>query len=94
MSHTGPSAKHRSRSVVITDDTLKTAEMLRLELRYQVDIAVLLSPNRGTGRVLAEKYGVSESVISRWRKRLGIRVEQGGWRHSQRQRKQIPEDLL
>jgi hypothetical protein len=55
-------------------EELKTAEMFRLERRFGADIYTLLAQRQGTGDKLAKKYGVTKSVISKWRKRLGIEV--------------------
>ena len=60
-----------------TDEYLKTADMFRLERKFKQPIRQLLAPGI-RGKVLAVKYGVSESVISRWRKRLGIEIEPAG----------------
>ena len=57
-----------------TIEKLKTAEMFRLERRFGASIYDLLAPKGETGKELGKRFGVSESVISRWRKRLGIRV--------------------
>ena len=51
---------------------LKTAVMFRLERKYNRSIYVLLSVSEGTGKALAKRYGVDASLISKWRKRLGI----------------------
>ena len=59
------------------DEYLKTADMFRLERKFKQPIRKLLAPGT-TGKKLAVKYGVSESVISRWRKRLGIEIEPAG----------------
>ncbi len=52
-------------------DSLKTAAMFKLERQWQVSIVTLLDA-RVAGIVLAKKYGVDPSMISRWRKRFGI----------------------
>ena len=51
---------------------LKTASMFRLERKFNKNIYALLAISAGTGKVLAKKYDVDASLISRWRKRLGI----------------------
>lgn len=56
-------------------EELKTAAMFRLEHKFKADIYQLLAQAAGKGRYLARKYGVSESNISRWRTRLGIKVD-------------------
>ena len=58
----------------VLGEELKTAAMYRIERKFGADIYVLLAASRGTGRVLARRYGVSESVVSKWRSKLGIVV--------------------
>jgi rRNA maturation endonuclease Nob1 len=57
------------------DNSLKTAHMFRLEVKYQTDIYQLLNGAK-SGRELAKEFNVTESCISKWRKRLGIQVLQ------------------
>ncbi len=52
-------------------DSLKTSAMFKLERQWHENIIQLLDP-RQAGKVLAKKYGVSEAVISRWRKKFGL----------------------
>lgn len=57
-------------------DASKTAGMFRLERLFRKDIAILLQPVMGeTDRHLSFRLGVSISLISKWRKRLGIKVQ-------------------
>ena len=55
-----------------TRDHLKTAEMFRLERKFRVNIFELLAVTSETGAALSHRLGVSEAVISKWRKRLKI----------------------
>jgi len=58
-----------------SDEPLKTGTMLRLERKHKQSIRELLTPRSGiSGAELAKRLGVSEAVISRWRKRLGIKA--------------------
>ncbi len=68
--------KRRVRQQLADDKVrhLKTAVMWQLELEYGLSILVLLDPKTGDGATLADKYGVSESVVSKWRTRLGIQA--------------------
>lgn len=59
-------------------EDLKTAAMYRLERKFGLSIWDLLVASAGPGYVLAKRYGVSKSAISKWRKRLGIKVENSG----------------
>jgi len=52
-------------------DKLKTARMFQLEREYQVSIVELLD-GTVSGRVLGQRYKLTEGCISRWRKRFGI----------------------
>ena len=58
----------------VLNEALKTAAMYRLEHQHGQDISILLAEKAGLGKVLARKYGVTESVISKWRSKLGIHV--------------------
>lgn len=62
----------------VLGEELKTAAMYRLDRKFSEDIYALLAPGRGTGKVLGKRYGVSESVISKWRAKLGILVNNPG----------------
>jgi len=53
-------------------DGLKTAEMYRLERRFKRSIGELLSLNGRRMKDIGQQLGVTESCISKWRKRLGI----------------------
>lgn len=59
----------------VLNEELKTAAMYRLEHQFGQDITILLAEKAGLGRVLAKRYSVTESVISKWRKKLGIHVD-------------------
>ena len=52
-------------------DSRKTAMMFKLERKYQRSIIELLDASE-SGKVLGDRYGVTEGCISRWRKRFGI----------------------
>ncbi len=68
----------RLESGLTRGEDLKTATMYRLERRFGQSIYELLAPTAGLGAVLAKRYGVTESVISKWRKKLGIKVTNSG----------------
>ncbi|KKM97883.1 hypothetical protein LCGC14_1163550 [marine sediment metagenome] len=68
----------KAEQAVILGEELKTAAMYRLERRFGEDIYALLAQKRGTGEVLAKRYKVSESVLSKWRAKLGIKVDNPG----------------
>jgi len=55
------------------DLELKTGKMLRLEQLFHQDIRDLIKTSL-KGSDVAQKLGVSEAGISRWRKRLGIQI--------------------
>ena len=52
-------------------DSLKTAAMFKLERKWKANIIQLLDA-RVAGVVLAKKYGIDPSMVSRWRKKFGI----------------------
>ena len=68
----------QAEQAIVLGEELKTAAMYRLERRMGEDIYSLLAPGRGIGKALGKRYGVSESVISKWRAKLGIRVGNPG----------------
>ena len=71
-------ARERYDKLVHEGEYLKTAAMFRLEHQFKRNIYELLASGIGSGMQLATKYGVSESVISRWRKKLDIKVDNPG----------------
>ena len=56
-----------------TDNSLKTAHMFRLEIKFKCDIYELLDGAK-SGIVVAKELGVTTSCVSKWRKKLSIEV--------------------
>lgn len=55
------------------NEHLKTGAMYRLERKWSQDIEDLIAhASDMTGELLAHSLGISESCLSRWRKKLGI----------------------
>lgn len=54
---------------------LKTLAMIRLEIKYNKPIQVLLT--EGNGVEVAKKLNITSSGVCRWRKKLGMRVLYG-----------------
>lgn len=81
-----------AQKVFENQDPKKTREMLRLEYFFGKSMYVLLAPDR-RGIDIAEELGVSASVVSRWRERLGIIVSSRRRYKHERERAEHDSDL-